>query len=250
MAIDTGTIQSASRVLSLLEFICVAPSPVTAKTAAENVGVALPSAYHLLKTLEVDGYVRRQDSGYVGSGKLAEIASAWQSHITPGRRALALMHQLAARTGETVYISGWIGGDVCVEAFAEGGQAVRVAGVYVGLRGHAYARASGRVLLAFGPDHRRRQYLDSTRLEALTPNTFVHRDALDAELDRIVEVGYAVDLAGFTPGVSCTSMPLRDQDISRAITVSAPELRFKENEQRIHAAMTEMLAAAHADRSA
>jgi IclR family acetate operon transcriptional repressor len=242
MAIDDGTIQSASRALSLLEFICVAPAPISARAAAEHLGVALPSVYHLLKTLEVDGYIHRRGSeGFAATGKVAELAAVWQSHIAPDRRALGLMHELAARTGETVYISGWIGGDVCVEAFAEGTHAVRVAGVYVGLRGHAYARASGRVLLAFGPPHRRRQYLDSTALEALTPATLIDRIALEAELDHIVAVGYAIDLSGFAAGVGCVSMPLQGQDVSRAITVSAPESRLVDNQERILDAMFEVL---------
>ena len=55
MAIAAGTIQSASRALSLLELICLAPAPVSAKVAAARLQIAVPSTYHLLKTLEVDG---------------------------------------------------------------------------------------------------------------------------------------------------------------------------------------------------
>jgi IclR family transcriptional regulator, acetate operon repressor len=249
MAIDDGTIQSASRALSLLELICIAPAPISAKAAAEHLGVALPSVYHLLKTLEVDGYVRRGSDGYSATGKVAELAAAWQSHIAPDGRALGLMRRLAASTGETAYISGWIGGDVCVEAFAEGTHAVRVAGIYVGLRGHAYARASGRVLLAFGPEHRRRQYLDSTVLEPLTPATIVDRTDLEKELEHIRSVGYAVDLAGFTAGVGCLSMPLHGQDVSRAVTVSAPESRFVDSKDRIIDAMFKVLGSARPARS-
>lgn len=241
MAIEPGTIQSASRVLALLELICVARVPISARSASDHLGLALPSTYHLLKTLEVEGYIRRGPDGYTATGKIAELSAAWQSHVSPDAEALAIMNKVAARTGETVYISGWIGGDACVEAFAEGSHAVRVAGIYVGLRGHAYARASGRVLLAFGPRQRRNQYLASVQFEALTPNTVTSREEIEAELDRIIEAGYALDLAGFTAGVCCLSMPLPGQDVSRAVTVSVPETRFSENHTQLLAAMTEVL---------
>jgi IclR family transcriptional regulator, acetate operon repressor len=241
MAIAAGTIRSASRALALLELICLAPAPVSAKAAAERLEIALPSTYHLLKTLEVDGYIRRGAEGYSATGKVAEFAASWQSRLRPSDDALAMMNALATRTGETVYISGWIGGDVCIEAIAEGSQAVRVAGMYVGLRGHAYARASGRVLLAFSPAARREQYLGSAALEPLTPHTMTDLGAIRTELDQIADRGYAMDRSGFAPDVGCLSMPLHGQGVARAITVSAPQARFEANLEQLLALMTDVL---------
>jgi IclR family transcriptional regulator, acetate operon repressor len=241
MAIAAGTIQSASRALSLLELICLAPAPVSAKAAAARLQIAVPSTYHLLKTLEVDGYIRRGAEGYSATGKVAEFAAAWQARLRPGADVLAPMNELASRTGETVYISGWIGGDVCIEAIAEGSHAVRVAGMYVGLRGHAYARASGRVLLAFSPPALRERYFTSASLEPLTPQTMTNPKAIAAELETIVARGYAVDRSGFAADVGCLSMPLHGQGVARAITISAPQARFEANIDHLLALMTDVL---------
>jgi DNA-binding IclR family transcriptional regulator len=225
----------------LLELICLAPAPVSAKAAAAQLQIAVPSTYHLLKTLEVDGYIRRGPEGYSATGKVAEFAAAWQSRLRPGPDALAPMNALASRTGETVYISGWIGGDVCIEAIAEGSQAVRVAGMYVGLRGHAYARASGRVLLAFSPPTTRERYFSSASLEPLTPQTTTDREAIEAELDQIATRGYAVDRSGFAADIGCLSMPLHGQGVARAITISAPQARFEANFDQLLALMADVL---------
>src|SRR6195952_4417286 len=52
-----GTVQSVSRALHLLEHVAKSPGGVSAKQAAEHLGVALPSAYHLLATLTDCGYL-------------------------------------------------------------------------------------------------------------------------------------------------------------------------------------------------
>jgi DNA-binding IclR family transcriptional regulator len=116
---------------------------------------------------------------------------------------------------------------VVIAAVAEGTQAVRVAGIMVGLRGFAHARASGKALLAFGPPSRMEAYLES-ELEQVTRRTICDASRLRAALEAIREQGYATDVEEFTVGVCCIAAPvLEKRYATNALTISMPRERFE-----------------------
>jgi len=163
-------------------------------------------------------------------------ASFERAYVIPGwmREALA---RLAYDSGETANICRWRNNDVEIVAVVEGRNAVRVAGHAIGLRGNAHARASGKVLLAFGPAARRQQYL-ARPLAELTPNTICSVSELEAELAKVTRQGYGLDREEFIPGVSCVSAPFRESDtISAAIAVTVPTARFRETCDELVAAV-------------
>jgi DNA-binding IclR family transcriptional regulator len=124
----------------------------------------------------------------------------------------------------------------------EGRRAVRVAGVQIGLRGNAHARASGKALLAFGPGARVEEYLGG-ELHPVTLHTIADKPALRDEFERIRGRGYAVDREVFLEGVCCIAAPCLDPDgtASTAITVTIPADRF---DQVMDEALASLLRAA------
>jgi IclR family acetate operon transcriptional repressor len=251
MAIKTtGTVQSLERGLRVLECIVASARRLTAAEIASEVGIALPTVYHLLKTLEVADYVGKVSGGYSITTKLIALSAASEAKMAPDQTTIDTMREIASITGETAYTSRWMFGDALVEGVAEASQAVRVAGIHVGLRGHAYARASGRVLLAFGATDMR-AYLRGTDFQPLTPKTLVDPGLIEAEVRVVKEQGYAIDLAEFTEGVCCISMPVWGSDgICRAVTVSVPEPRFETNKAHLIDQMSRAIAGAGLSRLA
>jgi DNA-binding IclR family transcriptional regulator len=250
MTIQMGTIQSVSRALRVLECIASSPRSLSAGDISSEVDLALPTIYHILKTLEVDGYIGRNRGMVTLTAKLGQLNAAAESRMALDPLTIDTMHAISLATGETVYTSRWLHGDVVVEGVAESDQAVRVAGIYVGLRGHAYARASGRVLLAFGP-RTRWSYLRTVDLVPLTPNTLTDVGLIEAELQHVAERGYAVDITEFTAGVCCLSLPVWGSDgVCRAATVSVPEARFAGNFDRLLTLMRNTISSVGLSRSA
>lgn len=250
MAINTGTVQSAHRALAILECIATSHRDLTASEIAGKVGIVLATTYHLLKTLEVDGYIRRGHGGYALSAKLGEMAAQSEARMAPDPLTLDTMRTISVATGETAYTSRWLHGDVVVEGVAEASQAVRVAGIHVGLRGHAYARASGRVLLAFGPAARM-SYLHNVDLQRLTENTLTTAALIEAEVADVALAGHAIDRSEFTAGVCCISMPAWGTDgVCRAVTVSVPEARFEANREDLITIMRDTVSRAGLGQSA
>jgi DNA-binding IclR family transcriptional regulator len=226
-------IQSVARAFALLESVAESEVPVTARALADAHGISLPTTYHLLNTLVDERYLRKERRSYTLTTKIAELAEAFERLWRPAVALQAAMRSVAQISGETAYVSTWSHGDVTIVAVAEGTRAVRVAGVMVGLRGSAHARASGKVLLSFGPPSRVAKYLQSP-LERLTPHTISDRDALLSALAVVRDAGYALDMEEFTVGVCCLAVPVFEDGYAvSALTVSVPVERFVDTREEL-----------------
>jgi IclR family acetate operon transcriptional repressor len=58
-------IASVQRALHLLDAVGASANPISAKMLARGTGLPLPTAYHLLRTLVHEGYLRKLPDGYI-----------------------------------------------------------------------------------------------------------------------------------------------------------------------------------------
>lgn len=229
------TIQSVARGARLLLLAASSRSGVSAKEAAAALGLGKPTTYHLLSTLVAEGLLEKRPGGRYALGpKAAVIATAVMRDQTAPDGYLTALQTLADETTETAYLSAWRNGSVAVLSVVEGAQALRVAGLGPGSVGGEYARATGKLLMAFADPARRAPILQTRPLEPRTPNTVTEVAELEKQFDQIRSVGYAIEDEEFAVGVSCVSAPIRENDtVVAAITVSAPAERFKQRRQEL-----------------
>jgi len=225
-------IQSAARALQIVDCLASNADAVTARELSAKLDIKLATVYHLLNTLTHAGYAEKVSTGYVLSGeKVGNLYASFMRSLRAEPTVVKAIHRLAAITRETVYAARLIGESAVIVSVAEGSQAVRVGNLYPGLRGNEYARAAGKVLLAFLPEERVDSYLRQTSLTRLTPHTTTNPAQLRTELVNVREDGYAVDREGFAEGVCCLSVPVvtRGKAMpSIAISVTIPSHRFDE----------------------
>src|SRR6266436_2755652 len=93
----------------------------------------------------------------------------------------------------------------------------------------------------------RQRLLGLMPLERFTARTITDRAVLESELDRFVNVGYAVDNEEYVLGVACVAVPVRNRhgDVIAAIAVQGatarlPLMRAIEFIPRLQAAATEI----------
>lgn len=241
-------IQSVTRAARILLYLAEEREGRTAKEIANAQGLAAPTAYHLLTTLLAEGLLVKDSSRRYQLGpKIGALSDAFLSQATPPEYLLTGLRQLAQTTGETGYLSGWRGGEIVVFASVEGSRAVRVSGLHSGFQAHAHARASGKLLLAFARPDQQAAYLQTHKLEPLTPHTIIHQSELLAELARIRERGYATDEEEFAEGVACISAPIIESGTPiAAYTLAAPTERYRTRQQELTNAV---LTIAHSVRS-
>lgn len=222
------TIRSVARASRILVYLGEQIDGRTAKEVAEELELALPTAYHLLGTLVAEGLVAKDSRRRYRLGPaIGPIADAFVSQFAPPEYLLEPLHQLAEESGETAYVGSWQQDRIVVLASVEGRNAVRVSGTHLGFVESAHARASGKLLLAFASEERRTTYLERNPLAPVTPRTIVQQDEFELELERIRLRGYAIDEEEFREGVGCVAAPvLTDGHAHVAFSVSAPIERF------------------------
>jgi DNA-binding IclR family transcriptional regulator len=143
-----------------------------------------------------------------------------------------VLERLARESGETaLYSVIQAGGRLCV-ASVEPETSVRFT-VPTGVIRPLYAGASGKVLLAFGPDALCRRVLSAPRLESLTERTQTDAGRVSRELEKIRRQGYAISRGEAQPDSYAVAVPVIDGDgrLHGALTIAGPVSRIGEEKE-------------------
>jgi IclR family acetate operon transcriptional repressor len=240
------TIQSVARASRILLDIARSPAGLTATEVAASAGLTISTSYHLLATLE-DEHLLAKESGkrYTLGPAAIDIANAPGLRPRPTPRHRRALAQLAEATRETAYLTGWFRGEIRILATVEGSQAVRVAGLEVGLTDDVHARASGKVLLAFADEARRSRLLEDYEYTRFTPITVSSREAFEVQMAEIRRAGIVFDRGEYREDVRSVSAPIRSGDrVVAALALTAPADRYERTEPELVAALLEATALA------
>ncbi|QDD88626.1 IclR family transcriptional regulator [Pseudomonas oryzihabitans] len=230
---ENRRIQSVERALRVLEVIAAQGGEARLSELVAQLGLHKSTLHGLLNTLAAMGYVSRQGTRYILGLRLRDIAQPLADADATLRSAFApAMWALADRSGETCYLAVPCGTREYLYLDAvEGNGSLRV-GSPRGRREGLTTSAIGKLFLAFDP-----MLLRSLRRAQLIPV------ALEDDLARIIEQGYALDLEEAEPGLNCLALPLRRQGrVVAALGVAGPAQRLGESTLRSLAttAMREM----------
>lgn len=219
-------ISSVQRALRLMEAVAASEDPVPAKSLARMAGLALPTAYHLLRTLVHEGYLRKLTDGYV-LGPSAMVASppAMQALLP---RIRPVLKSLRDEVGGATYLSVFAEGEIRLLDIADGPDAPCV-DLWVGVHDSGHATAFGKCILAELPSEDRSDYISRHQLHDLTPNTITDRRVLATRLEHHADVW--ADSEEYLLGTSCLAAPIRAGDVVGAVAVSLPARKATTEEQ-------------------
>jgi IclR family transcriptional regulator, KDG regulon repressor len=220
-------VSAAARVLSVLECMSRARS-VGLEELSRDVGLAKPTVYRFLQTLQSLGYARRTEGDrWAITLKLFNVGSRALDHLDLHAASRPIAEELAEELGETVHM-GVLEGDSAVYVLKiESKFTIRMFS-RVGRRIPLHCTAIGKVLLAFSGAEERKASLEGLELVAHTPKTISRRPALEAELRRVKAQGFAVDDEEHEEGIVCIGAPVFDREggLAAALSVSWPRFRF------------------------
>jgi IclR family acetate operon transcriptional repressor len=222
-------LQTVQRACRILHLIAERRVPLTVREISEALGLNTATCYHLLNTLESEGFIQRDSGRLVRLGhRIGELHDAFETMLRPDTLLLEQLESLNSRTGETSYLGVWDGDDVVSVAVREGRGGVRVQGLYLGYRGHGYARALARALLSHASEEFVDAYLRKAELEELTERTETDPNELKRLLRQARDAGLAIEEEEFTPGVCCIAAAVfaPDGEAIAALSVSVPRARF------------------------
>ncbi len=209
-------VQSVERAAQLLRAVAAAdPEDSTAARLAETCDLNRATAWRILHTLEAHEIVScSRDTGRWSVG-VAVIDIAQSAGVgTVSELARPRLERLSLETGETAALAAWrLGALTYVDEVVP---PAIVAATWLGQAVPLHATSTGKVLLAFGdasvPGQGRRG------LERFTDTTITTRSALDEELVRVRERGFATCRGEYEATAWGVSAPVVD-GVGRLVAV-------------------------------
>ncbi|MEZ5117633.1 MAG: IclR family transcriptional regulator C-terminal domain-containing protein [Candidatus Nanopelagicales bacterium] len=198
-------IQSVQRALHLMEECAAAEGRATAKELARRTGLALPTTYHLLRTLVHEGYLQRLEDGSYALGHRMDLVVGRGRAARAVAQARPALEWLRDELTVPVYLALHDDGEIVVAEIVDGPKAPRI-DLWVGMHDAAHATALGKCILAHLAEEDREDYLARHPLHRLTPNTTVDRTRLRDDLREHPQI--ALDREEYAVGVSCAAAPV------------------------------------------
>lgn len=217
--------QSLARALRLLDEL--GGGARSLDDLAGVLGVHKTTALRLLRTLESERFVRRDERHRftLGSRLFALGTTSLQQHAI---RDVALPHLEAlgrSSGGQAVHLAVLEGDHAVYIAKVESTNPVRMYS-QVGLTAPLHATAVGKVLAGALPASRLGALLDRLHFQAFTDRTIIDPDAYRAALAEVRAAGWAEDAAEHESFINCIGAPIRDADgeVIAAVSLSVPDL--------------------------
>ncbi|MFF4345904.1 IclR family transcriptional regulator [Streptomyces sp. NPDC001530] len=223
-------ITSVQRAFRLLEAVSAHENGAPAKQLARETGLALATAYHLLRTLVHDGYVRKlDDGGFVLGDKLQALHSGGhgQALLSRVRPTLAALRDDLATPA---YLTFYEEGEIRVAEIVDSPRTPRV-DLWVGFEDAGHATALGKSVLRELDDDSRKDYLSRHPLAELTPRTITSPPELLRRLDSSPAAPAVTDLQEYALGTVCVAVPVYSGDTLGSLGVSLPADRFSRLEE-------------------
>ncbi|MEV8556196.1 IclR family transcriptional regulator C-terminal domain-containing protein [Streptomyces sp. NPDC051917] len=213
-------IGSVQRAMRLLESVATHVYGAPAKQLARETGLALPTTYHLLRTLVHEGYLRREKGLFF----LGEAAERLGSSGAQQKRRTAVADTLAHwrdSIGVPVYYAMYRDGEIDVMCVSDSPEAPAVE-EWADFRETGHAHAIGQCLLSQLDEDARRDHLARYPVQSLTPYTVRDNDALLRRLARLPRMEPVVERQEYALGTVCAAVPITVGTTVATMAMSLP----------------------------
>jgi len=214
---------SVQRAIDVLDVLAEARAELGTNEIARRTGVNVSSISRLLSTLTTAGLVAHVPStGRYRLGiRILQLAGAAREGLDVRTLGRPLLEELTTLTGETATISLPGTYDLLTVDFVASPQSVRSV-AEVGRNSVAHATAAGKVLLGWGGR------LPEGELTRYTERTITDRTALEQEIDRVRERGWAQAVGEREDELNGVAVPVLDTagTLAAVLGVQGPAGRF------------------------
>ena len=219
-----SAIQVIDRMSSLLDAVARYPEPVSLKVLAAETELHSSTAFRILDSMVVNGFIERDAAGKYQLGrKLLSLGSRVHAQSDVRLIALPIMARLRDELGESVNLTVREGDEVVYIEKATPNRMMHVQQL-VGSRAPLHVTAVGKLMLEMNGDEECRSYATRTNLPAYTRNTINDLPRLLKEAEQLRAQGYAFDDEEAEIGVGCIGTLIYDADGNSiaGLSISAP----------------------------
>ena len=221
-------LQSLNRGLQALDYLKAKMAPARLTDIASALGVEKSNDSHVVKTLVAAGYATQDDqrryllTNRAGAGA-SDIARehTLEEIIACKECWCPALEALVRQTGECAHLAVLVDQRVWYIDKIDSTLPLKVAHP-IGSLSPLHCTALGKAFLAFG-DARK-----TGDLTGYTPKTITSVEALEREIERTRQLGYAVDDEEFAPGIRCVARAIMDKSdrMIAALGLSGPSVRI------------------------
>lgn len=210
-------IASVQRALRLLEAVGECGGGATAKTLARRTGFALPTTYHLLRTLVHEGYLEKLDDGaFIIGRQVAGLHDAARGQALRSR-VRTVMVSLREDLNAAVYLARYHEGEVEIAEIVDSPRTPRV-DTWADFRQAAHATAIGKCLLSGLSEEQRADHFERYPPADLTPRTITRiRDLVNGPVRPVV-----TDSEEYSLGIACLAAPVSGAGGPATLAISFP----------------------------
>jgi len=225
-----NVVQSLAKGFRVLEAFGPAEPELTLAEVARRAGLDNATAFRLLNTLVMLGYVARAPGGraFRLSLKVLELGFNAIARMELRESVRPVLRSLVGEVNEAASVAVLDGPEVVYIERVQAGMVRLGVDVRVGSRIPAYCSAVGLAILAYLPRAEQARILGLGPRVKLTPRTVTDTKDILARLARVQKQGYVVVDQEVTSGLRALSAPVLDVDGHpiAAVSVVAPVLRM------------------------
>jgi DNA-binding IclR family transcriptional regulator len=231
MAVQTEAVSTAvERTLAVLEAVAERSGGMSNADVHRRLKIPKSSASYILRTLVKGGYLRRdRESGRYHLGlKVVGLSHRALAGLDVREIAHPVLKQLVEATQLTAHLA-ILDNDQAVYIEKLDGPGFVKMNTWVGRRLDVHSTSVGKILISRLEDEALNSIFERRGLNKRTSQTLATLPRLLRDLDKVRELGYAVDDEENSPGVRCVAAPVFNSDggIEAAIGVSGTTYQFE-----------------------
>ena len=226
----SGHTQSVSRALSLLSRLSEEANGMTLSELARSVGLAPSTAHRLLTTLQLEHFVRFEDSRWLVGVQAFNVGSSYMRTRDVCFMARPYLRILMQDTGETANLALIEGDELVYMAQVESSQMMRAL-ARPGVKAPWTCSAVGKACLAFVGRPEAERLVNFQGVVQMTASSHVTPKTLWEDVSKIQGQCFAFDDEEHSPGLRCIASPVFDSNaqVIGALSISGPSVRVQQS---------------------
>ncbi|MES2391628.1 MAG: IclR family transcriptional regulator [Acidobacteriota bacterium] len=249
-ASKTRTVPALYNALKIIELLAESKHGLSLADLTQMCGLSKSTVHYLLVTLERCGYVRKDSRGgrYMAGIKLLAVANAALHNLALRQRTAPYLFSLRLKTGLGVHLAIYEHQEAMVIAKLDSSE--RRLASWVGKRMDLHCTGIGKAIMAYLSEEEREDVIKRYGLARKNDNTLCNRRRLQADLDQVVRLQYALDNEEDELGMRCIGVPIIGPDTRPVAAVSISGSVSQLTPERIPALAAEVKTTAHSIREA
>jgi DNA-binding IclR family transcriptional regulator len=232
-------INSAEKTIKILELLAD-NGELSVAEAASILGMNRSTCHRFLVTLRELGYVVQNHlSHYKLSFQVFELGMKVADRMQIREVAYPYLKELSTLCNETINL-GCLDNNEIVHLDKINSTEILRIDPSIGSRIPAYCTGLGKAILAYLPEEKLNQFLESVSLKKMTKNTIITKENLLEELERIRKQGFAVDHEELCIGLQCVASPVFDYTNCPVYSISVAGPSSRLSKERINSMKEEV----------